>query len=128
MMSFATAVNCIDGRVQEPVIHYVRKRFQVNYVDVITEPGVNAFLTHTGDLPRLEHLLAKIRISIEKHHSGAIAVAGHHDCAANPASRAEQESQTYRAMKILSRHNPGIEIIGLWVDETWTVSELPPGV
>ena len=124
-MSFATALNCIDGRVQEPVIEYVRQRFHVEHVDVITEPGVNAFLVDTSSSIRVEHVFDKLRISIERHHSAGIAVAGHHDCAANPASRTEQESQIRQAMQMIRSRHADIEIIGLWVDECWAVSELP---
>jgi hypothetical protein len=37
--SFATAINCMDGRTQIPVTDYVRKKYKVEYVDMITEPG-----------------------------------------------------------------------------------------
>jgi len=42
-MIFCTAVNCMDGRVQLPVINYLKERFSANYVDMITEPGPNGF-------------------------------------------------------------------------------------
>lgn len=38
-MKFCTAINCMDGRVQLPVINYLKKHFKVNYVGSITEPG-----------------------------------------------------------------------------------------
>ena len=38
-MSFCTVVNCMDGRVQLPVIRYLQERFEVPYVDSITEVG-----------------------------------------------------------------------------------------
>jgi hypothetical protein len=34
-MSFYTTINCMDGRVQFPVISYLMERFVVRYVDVI---------------------------------------------------------------------------------------------
>jgi len=36
--SFAAAINCMDGRTQIPVIDYVKRRFRVDHVDMITEP------------------------------------------------------------------------------------------
>ena len=33
--SFCTAVTCIDGRVQLPVIHYLTRRFHVEFVDIV---------------------------------------------------------------------------------------------
>ena len=38
-MSFCTVVNCMDGRVQLPVIRYLQDRIEVLYVDSVTEPG-----------------------------------------------------------------------------------------
>ena len=32
---FATAINCIDGQTQIPVIDYVRKKYRVDYVDMV---------------------------------------------------------------------------------------------
>ncbi|GAB4379897.1 MAG: hypothetical protein Kow0042_29680 [Calditrichia bacterium] len=44
-MRFCTAINCLDGRVQLPVIQHLKKRFKVDFVDVITEPGPNLILS-----------------------------------------------------------------------------------
>ena len=38
-MSFATSIHCMDGRIQEPIIQYIKTKYDVQYVDVITEPG-----------------------------------------------------------------------------------------
>jgi len=40
-MEFCTAINCMDGRVQIPVISFLEERFNARYVDVISEPGPN---------------------------------------------------------------------------------------
>ena len=32
-MKFCTAVTCMDGRIQLPVIAYLQKRFNAEYVD-----------------------------------------------------------------------------------------------
>jgi hypothetical protein len=37
VMTFCTVVNCIDGRVQLPVIEFLKNRFGVDFVDCITE-------------------------------------------------------------------------------------------
>jgi len=36
---FATAINCMDGRTQEPIINFMRHWYRVDYVDMINEPG-----------------------------------------------------------------------------------------
>ena len=38
-MRFCTVINCMDGRVQLPVIDRLQDRYKVNYVDSITEAG-----------------------------------------------------------------------------------------
>jgi Putative carbonic anhydrase len=32
---FGTAINCMDGRVQEPVINWMKVRYGLDYVDMI---------------------------------------------------------------------------------------------
>ncbi len=46
--TFATAINCMDGRVQLPVIAYLKSKYVVDYVDAITEPGRTGSWPSTG--------------------------------------------------------------------------------
>jgi Putative carbonic anhydrase len=39
---FGTAINCIDGRVQLPVIGWIRGVLALEYVDLVTELGILA--------------------------------------------------------------------------------------
>ena len=41
MNTFVTALNCMDGRVQVPVYEYMKNKYNVDYVDVITAPVIN---------------------------------------------------------------------------------------
>ncbi len=123
-MEFYTAVNCMDGRVQLPVITYLQNRFGVTYVDMITEPGPNRLLADQTDPALTGSILNRIKISVEKHASGGIAVVGHYDCAGNPASEEKQFAQTRKAVELIRKEYPGLDIIGLWVDENWEVRQL----
>jgi len=114
----------MDGRVQLPVITYLQERFDAVHVDVISEAGPNLLLATTPEPGKVKSIFERARISVEKHHSKGIAVIGHHDCAGNPASEAEQRLHTKEAVMMLREEFPGIEIIGLWVDENWEVSEV----
>ena len=38
-VKFCTSVHCLDGRIQEAILEYLKANYQVEYVDVITEPG-----------------------------------------------------------------------------------------
>lgn len=123
-MRFCTAINCMDGRIQIPVISYLQKRFNVEYVDSITEAGMNLILSEQKNTVLIKSILERLRISIENHKSVGIAVVGHHDCAGNPAPENDQIVHLKDALDFISQQHPNIEIIGLWVDENWEVHEV----
>lgn len=123
-MKFCTAINCMDGRVQLPVIEYLQKKFKADYVDTITEAGPNLILSEGSRHRATANILERLKISIEKHESVGVAIVGHHDCAGNPAPYDEQVEQIKMAIRVLEYQFGDIEIIGLWVDENWAVSEI----
>ena len=114
----------MDGRVQQPVSKYMQKRFDADVVDAITEPGPINILAGGTDLSKIQSIIERLKISIEVHDSIGIAVVGHYDCAGNPATEKEQLIQIEKAVNFLNQKYNDIEIIGLWVDENWTVHEL----
>jgi Putative carbonic anhydrase len=124
-MEFCTAINCMDGRVQLPVITYLQNRFNAEHVDIVSEPGPNHLLANRHEPELVNSILNRVDISVHKHHSRGMAVIGHHDCAGNPASEEEQLLHTREAVAMLREKYPDMEIIGLWVDENWEVSEIP---
>ena len=123
-MTFFTAINCMDGRVQLPVIKYLQKRFNVEYVDTITEPGPNRILAENTDTDKLRSIFERVTISIEKHHSQGIAIVGHFDCAGNPALEDEQKTHLDQAVQLLRKQFQGVDIVGLWVDSRWEVHQV----
>jgi hypothetical protein len=42
--TFATALNCMDGRVQDAVAKWTKDHFNVMYVDAVTEPGIDSII------------------------------------------------------------------------------------
>ncbi|UCD76542.1 MAG: hypothetical protein JSV91_06375 [Phycisphaerales bacterium] len=124
-MTFCTAINCMDGRVQIPVINYLRKRCGAKYVDSVTEAGPNGVLAGETNLAAIASIMDRVRISVHQHESRKIAVVGHHDCAGNPMGREFQDRQTRAAVKMVKSRFPECEVFGLWVDERWNVRELP---
>jgi len=123
-MRFCTAVNCMDGRVQIPVIRYLQARFAADYVDTVTEPGPNRILAEGQDASALAAIERRVRISLEYHQSVGIAVVGHHDCAGNPVSEAEQAQHTVAAVRAVRDRFSGVPVVGLWVDKDWNVHEV----
>ncbi|MGB9792130.1 MAG: carbonic anhydrase [Thermacetogeniaceae bacterium] len=122
--SFATAINCMDGRVQLPVITYLRERHGVDYVDVITEPGPIKALSERSDQTVLESIRRRLEISVVKHRSQHVAVVGHHDCAGNPVGKDVQLKQIAAAVETVKSWGFDCEVTGLWVDEDWNVHEV----
>jgi hypothetical protein len=115
----------MDGRIQLPVIQFLKKRFQVKYVDVITEPGPNLILAVKSPEHLVDSIFHRLQISVDCHHSVGIAIVGHSDCAGNPKKKEKQIEQIRDAIVTIRNRYNEIEIIGLWVDENWEVKELP---
>ena len=121
-MTFATALNCMDGRVQLPVITWVKENYSVDVVDAITEAGMDGILSDLSK-PLSADLLNKIDVSLNLHDSNLICIVGHHDCGGNPVDEATHKKQICGSVARLKNRNlkKNISIIGLWVDENWIV-------
>lgn len=119
---FVTAINCIDGRTQDPVSSWMKKKYNADFVDAITEPGIDKVLAE--EHPALvESIKCKVAISTGTHHSKAIGIVGHYDCAANPVSKEEHIEQVKKAVQVVKKMDMpcDVEVFGLWVGEDWTV-------
>lgn len=121
---FAAAVTCIDGRIQIPITEYMKKKFGVDYVDMITEPGVNKILSEQKERAVIEGIKKKIGISVALHGSKTIAVVGHHGCAGNPVTKKVQIADLLAAVNEIKTWNDGLAIVALWVDGKGRVHEL----
>lgn len=122
-MSFCAAVSCMDGRIQLPVNAFLRERFSASYVDTVTEAGPVLYLAVRRESVETEAILRRVRISVEKHGSRGIAVVGHYDCAGHPVDEMEQRRHIRLAAEFVAEEFPGVEVIGLWVDEEWKVRQ-----
>lgn len=119
-MSFATSINCIDGRVQMPIQSWIKEKYHVDYVDAITEPGCDKVFAEKN-VEKIESIKYKAMISINAHSSKLIVVSGHHDCAANPVSKEEHLEQVRKAVDTIKSWNTDCEIIGVWINADWGV-------
>lgn len=126
-MSFSTVVNCIDGRVQLPVIRYLQERFGVLYVDVVSEAGPVSVLGRVAESEERASILRRVGVSIRAHGSEALAVVAHADCAGNPVSEQQQQRELVASVERLAEAFPGTNVLGLWVDESWSVAEVCSG-
>ena len=89
-MSFYTAINCMDGRIQESVTNYIKKQYNVLFVDMITGAGPVKIFSNKKT-KNLESIISCIDISLKNHKSKGIAIVAHYDCAGNPISDEEQK-------------------------------------
>ena len=117
---FGTALNCIDGRTQIPIMKWLKENFDVDYVDLITEPGIDKVLSQ-DQWPETDRLRDKVIISINAHNSNVVAVVGHFDCAANPVSDLKHFCDIAASTRVVESWGLPIKVVGLWVDESFFV-------
>lgn len=122
--TFATALNCIDGRTHEPVIDFLRKNFRVTCVDLITEPGIDKILSENRIGQTVSSIKKRAQISVDKHQSKIIAVVGHYDCAGNPGTAKNHFSQVKKAVVNVHAWGWGITVIGLWVNKNFQAKQI----
>ena len=122
--TFVTAINCMDGRVQEPIINWMKQHHNADYIDMITEPGPNKDLAKNQTSTINQSIKKRIDISVNKHGSHLIAIIGHYDCAGNPVDQETQVKQIKDSINTLKTWGYTVDIIGLWIDEKWTVHKI----
>lgn len=119
---FATALNCIDGRAQAPLIEWVKLHSGADYVDLITYPGADRALP-SGHRETIEEIRWKVFLSRRVHNPKVIAVAAHYDCLANPVSREEHLDLIRESVGVIASWGLAVRIVGAWVNE-WNSVEL----
>jgi len=108
----------MDGRVQLPVLHWIKENYHVDFVDVITEAGMDNVLSNQEDI---REVLRSITISVDINKSTMLFVVGHYDCRGNPVGDDVHRSEIGSAVKRLKGFWPKHQIIGLWVNKNWAV-------
>jgi carbonic anhydrase len=119
---FATAITCIDGRVQQPVADWIKLHMNVHYVDLVTEPGPDKVLSSESTYV-VDEIIRKVNFSVLHHASPVVALCGHHDCAANSADREEHIAQIREGVRVLLSYRINVRVLGLWLNE-WSSIEL----
>lgn len=123
-MSFCTSIHCMDGRIQEPTIDYLKQTYGTTYVDTITEPGPCKILSENKNKTLVDSILNRVNVSVKQHGSKLIAISGHYDCAGNPCGERDQKEQIKKSVEFLKIQYPELDIIGLWIDGEWTVEKI----
>lgn len=121
---FGTAINCIDGRTQEPVINFMKKKYDIDGVDMVTFPGADGIFSVRENLDKIEIIRRSVSISIEKHHSRIIAAVGHFDCAGNPGDKEHHYAHIRKALHEVSSWNFDAQIAGYYVNDKLQIEEV----
>jgi hypothetical protein len=111
--SFATSLSCIDGRVQLPMISWIKDRYSVDFVDTITAPGIDKVI-FDGDV---ESIKKSLMISISNHKSSHVVISGHFGCAGNPVSDEDHFIHIKKSVEIINSWNLDADVVGVWLDE-----------
>lgn len=117
----------MDGRVQSPVLEWLKKHHDLDYVDTVTEPGPELILAENSDNVTIQSIKKKLEVSVSRHKSNLIAVAGHMDCAGNPADSRTKKEQISKAVKTVQSWKYGVRVIGLFVNDDWEVMQIDSG-
>jgi hypothetical protein len=123
-MSYCTSIHCMDGRVQEPIRKFLTAKYELEYVDAITEAGPCKILAENKERDIIDSIHFRIGISLQKHNSNLIAISGHHDCAGNPTADEVQKQQIREAMNYLKNSYPHVEVTGFWINCEWELITL----
>ena len=118
METRATCLNCMDGRVQLPVLTWIKANYPVDFVDVITEAGMDGVLSGQEDI---SEVMRSIKVSVNLNKSTRLFVVGHYDCRGNPTDDKHHREEINQAVKRLKPLWPAQEVIGLWVNDRWLV-------
>ena len=121
---FCTAINCIDGRVQLPVINHLMDHYGVDYVDMITEPGPVLVLTDEKKIQQADSIIHRVGLSIKVHKTKLIAIVAHYNCLANPVHKTQQLIQLKDSVKVIRENFLSAHILGLWVNKHRVVDEI----
>ncbi len=108
----------MDGRVQLPVLQWIKQHYPIDFVDVITEAGMDGVLAGQEDI---SEILRSINISIKVNKSTRIFIVGHYDCRGNPTGKDQHHEHIIKSVNRLKTHYPKYEIAGLWVNDQWQV-------
>ena len=117
----AACLNCIDGRVQLPVLNWIRKQYNIDFVDVVTSAGIDRLLASQDNI---DGILQSVNISLNTNKSTRIFIVAHHDCRGNPVDEKTHHRDVAKSIKRLRLHWPKLEIVGLWVNRRWQIEVL----
>ena len=123
---YALCLICIDGRIQQVVRDWVLDTYAVEYLDIISEPGMDAFMARSGPVDRL---LSHVDVSTKRHGSQIAFIVGHDSCSGNDVPADQHKRDLYDALERLQLFRPQLHLVALWVsrqNQVVALKELKP--
>ena len=112
---YCTLICCMDGRFNMAVNEYIRVKYGYVYVDTITDAGPVAKIIYESYLKEVEDKI--VLISLKRHNSKHIFIAGHHDCAGCPVDDDTQKGYIEKAVDMIKKDLPEIRVTGIFIDD-----------
>ncbi|MBP9483817.1 MAG: hypothetical protein KBF19_03425 [Negativicutes bacterium] len=112
---YCTLICCMDGRFNMAVNEYIRVKYGYVYVDTITDAGPVAKIIYESYLKEVEDKI--VLISLKRHNSKHIFIAGHHDCAGCPVDDETQKGYIEKAVDMIKKDLPEIRVTGIFIDD-----------
>jgi len=113
----------MDGRFIHILNEYIRGNYRYTFVDTITDAGaVNKIVNDEDYLKSIEDKV--VLISVNKHKSDHIFVAGHSDCAGCPIDDETQKGYIRQAAEKMHNDLPHEAVTGLFVHENGEIEIL----
>ena len=119
---FAVCLNCMDGRIQLPVIQWIKKHYEVDFVDMITEPGMDGVLAELNS--DINDIVTKLEISVDKHGSQYIFIGGHYDCLGHPVDNETHKKDVMVAVERIKKLKSSCKVLGLWISNKLSVQKI----
>lgn len=115
--TFFTSVGCMDGRVQDVIAKFGRKKFGATFPDTVTDAGLVGILAkdsvHPSDLAGIIYKV--LGVSIGKHNSSGVIVHGHAECAGNPVDDEKQKQDIIRSVEVIKPFVGPVPVVGVFV-------------
>lgn len=114
--TFFTVVGCMDGRIQEVVFEFGRRKFDAQFPDDITDAGIVKQIAFNPEPEYFEHFKKELMVSLVNHRSKGILVDGHQDCAGNPTDDETHKTDILKTVDFIKTIVEGkIRVIGVFV-------------
>lgn len=117
-MTFAASIQCIDGRIHDAIFSYIRGNYDIKYIDIISEPGIDGILADEN-ITHIDSIIRKVQVCVDVHQVKEVFLSAHYNCLANPGTKEEHLVQMNKSLEKLKAIFPDLNFHKIWIDENW---------